>query len=95
MEDLVKKIPIQLTQLLNNFNTELSEFRNEIEMDSQDTRVRYSNTNYDGVKVRYQLKNSSFYFELEYLLKGDIVNWKFYPHAKHSTQEKNRHYKNI
>ncbi|MCW3789803.1 hypothetical protein [Plebeiibacterium sediminum] len=90
MDDLVKKIPIELTQLLNSFNTELSEYRKNIEMNSHNIRVRYSNSDFDGVKIIYKQKNSSFYFELEYLLKGDYITWKYYPHAQHSTQEKNR-----
>jgi hypothetical protein len=88
MKDLANRIPIELTQLLNNFNKELSEKRKSVEMAASEFRVRHNSADYDGIRLRYSLKGTLFFFEIEYLLKGDLINWKFYPESKNSTKEK-------
>ena len=88
MKDLVNRIPIELTQLLNTFNKDLSEKRKAVEMTASEFRVRYNNSDYDGIRLRYSIKGTLFFFEIEYLLKGDLINWKFYPESKNSTREK-------
>jgi len=88
MKDLVNKIPIELTQLLNSFNQDLSDKKKIIKMTASEFRVRYNNSEYDGIKILYKLIDTSFFIELDYLLKGDVISWRFYPQAKNSTKEK-------
>lgn len=88
MIDLVNIIPIEYTILLNAFNKELNDKRHAVEMSASNFRVRLNNFEYEGIKIRYSQKNTTFFFEIDYLLKGDFINWKFYPFAKNSTKEK-------
>lgn len=88
MKELVNRIPIELTQLLNTYSKDLSDKRKYIGMIASEFRVQYKNSEYDGIRIRYNKKGTSFFFEIEYLLKVDLISWKFYPESKNSTKEK-------
>lgn len=90
MNDLVKKIPIELTNLLNLFNEDLSDRRNLIEMNASEASVILNKSNYNAIKIKYQLKKTNFFFEIEFIPLQDYVKWSYYPHSTNSTKEKKR-----
>lgn len=86
MKDLTYRIPIKLTKLLNSFNDDLLNRRNAIEMNATEFSVRLNGSDYDGIRIRYNHKFTTFYFELEYLLFADLISWKYFPRAANSTR---------
>jgi hypothetical protein len=90
MIEITKKLPITLIEILNNFNEELSNFRRDVEMKSDIGEIRLNSTKYERVNIRYLLKNTSFYFEINFVLEGDFIDWNFYPHRQDSTKKYSR-----
>tara|TARA_B100001778_G_C18537243_1_gene606499 strand:+ start:144 stop:989 length:846 start_codon:yes stop_codon:yes gene_type:complete len=90
MNELTKKLPVTLIGILNSFNKELSNFRREISIISNLSKVRLNSNDFEKITIRYVLNKSSFYFEINVLLIGDYIDWKFYPNEQESTKPSSR-----
>lgn len=86
MKDLTKKIPIELTQTLNKFNNELEHLQSKIGLSAESKSVSAQNSNREQIVVSYQLKNSSYFFHINFVVELDLINWKYYPHNNTSTK---------
>lgn len=86
MIDLNSKLPIELTRLLNEFNKELSELKKEIVADASSQVIKYNNSKAEKIIFSYKKRNSNFFFEINFIVSKDIINWKFYPYNGTSTK---------
>lgn len=83
MENIVKKIPIALTQILNKFNEQLTKIRNEINMEASLSNVGLNNQR--QINISYRLKNTDYYFNIFFTTTTDLIYWTYYPYARTST----------
>ncbi|MRT92277.1 hypothetical protein [Ancylomarina sp. 16SWW S1-10-2] len=90
MIDITKKLPISLITLLNSFNEKLIPFRKQIELDAVSSKVSFNNISYENIKTSYKIKNSSFSFEINFIIDGDYIDWNYYPNAKDSSKKTNQ-----
>ena len=70
LDNITNDIPIELTQLLNDFNNGILLNKSNIELKALKIRTRHNNRDYDGIKIRYSVKDTKFFFQLEYLMLG-------------------------
>lgn len=84
MEDLEKKIPIALTEILNKFNEQLSKIRNEISMEASFPDGGLNNQR--QIIISYRLKGTDFYFNIYFTTTSDLIYWTYYPYTKASTK---------
>ena len=84
MNDLEKKIPIDLTNLLNSINQDLSYKRELISLACFEVKISKSNIAHNGVKILYQVKDTDFLFEINYIFDSNQINCSYYPGSTNS-----------
>lgn len=89
MNELYKKIPIRLTQILNEFNIELKNYRKSIDLIFSSSTVQFDKE-YEKISIKYTIKNTEFYFKIDFVTEKDYINWDFYPNLKTSTKKKEK-----
>ena len=86
MIDITKKLPISLITVLNDFNKKLIPFRKQTELNATSSKVNFNNTNHENIKTRYTIKNTSLFFEINFIIDGDYIDWNYYPETKDSSK---------
>jgi hypothetical protein len=87
MIDITKKLPISLITLLNNFNKKLIPFRKKIELNASSSNVSLNSVSYENIKTKYTVKNTNFFFEINFIVNGDYIDWNYYPETENSTKK--------
>ncbi|CAM3620059.1 hypothetical protein FLGE108171_06455 [Flavobacterium gelidilacus] len=87
MIDITKKLPISLITLLNNFNAKLIPFRKKTELIATTSRVNFNNSNYENIKTKYIIKDTNFFFEINFIIDVDLIYWQYYPETKDSSKK--------
>ncbi|PKG50333.1 hypothetical protein [Olleya sp. 1-3] len=87
MIDITKKLPISLITLLNNFNEKLIPFRKKTELNATSSKVSFNSINYESIKTKYTIKDSNFFFEINFVIDGDYIGWNYYPETKDSSKK--------
>ena len=87
MNEIAKKLPITLIEILNAFNEDLSDLRRNIELSTNSSETKVKNIKYEKISIKYSLKKTNFYFEIHFLVVGDYIDWNFYPHKEDSTRK--------
>tara|TARA_B110000879_G_scaffold6_1_gene6 strand:+ start:447 stop:1244 length:798 start_codon:yes stop_codon:yes gene_type:complete len=90
MIDITKKLPISLITLMNSFNDKLIPLRKQMELISTSNKVRLNSSDYENIKTKYIVKNSEFFFEINFLINGDYIDWNYYPNVKDSSKKSNQ-----
>jgi hypothetical protein len=89
MNELYKKIPIKLTQILNAFNIELKSYKKSIDLVFSSETAQYDKQ-YEKIIIEYKIKNTEFYFKVNFITEKDYINWDFYPNLETSTKKKEK-----
>lgn len=87
MIDITKKLPISLITLLNNFNEKLIPFRKQTELSATSSKTTHNSISYENIKTKYNIKNSDFFFEINFVIEGDYIDWKYYPETEDSSKK--------
>jgi hypothetical protein len=90
MIDITKKLPISLITLMNIFNEKLIPLRKQTELNANSSKVSLNSNNYENIRTRYTIKNSEFFFEINFIIDGDYIDWNYYPNAKDSSKKANQ-----
>ena len=88
MKSISKFLPIELIKLLNDFNKSLDDYRNQIELTSQQQNSSIGGKSAKLITIRYNVKETTYYFEIRFTYKLDGIVWDFYPNDKISSNNK-------
>ncbi|MCT8339727.1 hypothetical protein MG296_06655 [Flavobacteriaceae bacterium TK19130] len=90
MENITRILPISIINILNDFNSSLEDYRKEVSLNPSLKEMVINSEKFQTVSLRYSLKNTSYYFEIDYVVKADKISWKQYPYSSSSTKPRNR-----
>jgi hypothetical protein len=85
MDDLRKKIPLELTETLNKFNKELDNIQSRIELISETKSIHLENSKREQIVIEYRFKNSNYFFKIFFVDRMDKINWQYYPYNNTSS----------
>ena len=57
---------ISLITLMNSFNDKLIPLRKQMELIATSNKVRLNSSDYENIKTKYIVKNSEFFFEINF-----------------------------
>jgi hypothetical protein len=88
MKSISKYLPISLLRSLNDFNSKLIAYREEIEIISNEEKITFNKVSTSQVTIKYSVKDTNSYFEMIFMPNLDYLNYNYYPNEIISSKTK-------
>jgi hypothetical protein len=85
MDELVKILPIQLSTTLLEIKKQLSDIKHEIISKKSIDEIVFETQKLKQVSIIYNIKDTEYFFSINFLKKRDLISWKFLPQNRTST----------
>lgn len=88
MKSISKHLPISLIKSLNQFNSKLVAYHDEIEITSVEQKVGINSASTNQITIKYSVKETNSYFEIMFVPNLDYLYYNYYPNEIISSKTK-------